>query len=370
MQDFWEGISKGADELPAMQAALQAKGTSLADAFHAYAIGARFERACGGGYAYPYCFEEGPAMVAEAGPPGPVAQISAVGGKWSGQVQDDYALAWIDLPSASSPYDVTLTNTSAGGSLRTTLVCDTGATLRRTPLPAVVGSGQSATATGFDPRGCLTTTAVITNEAQTAPNPASSAARGFTLRTAASAGTPGGAPPETGGTPPPTEAPPPTGPPAPEPGGGSPTGSGPAPDPAGGSAPAPPPQAAPEPAAAEAPFSPVSLLLRRPAPSISHVSLSSRAFAHHAWLRYRVSDTTDVRISVVRWSHRARRYRRLAAWTIRARQGASRVRIGRRLRGRRLVPGKYRVLVGLSELRSPIQSIAFRITVPRARAGR
>src|SRR4051794_2764168 len=72
MQDFWEGISKGTGELPAMQAAFAHKGTTLGAAFHAYAIAARFERPCSNAYSYPYCLEEGPAMVSDAGAPGPV----------------------------------------------------------------------------------------------------------------------------------------------------------------------------------------------------------------------------------------------------------------------------------------------------------
>ena len=64
MQDFWEDISENAatGQLDAFEAAFTPRGTTLAAAFHAYAIAIRFKRDCDTpGYAYPYCFEEGSA---------------------------------------------------------------------------------------------------------------------------------------------------------------------------------------------------------------------------------------------------------------------------------------------------------------------
>jgi hypothetical protein len=52
------------------------RGTTLADAFHAYAIAVRLGRACAGGYAYPYCFEEAPAYIARAPGGAPALQAS------------------------------------------------------------------------------------------------------------------------------------------------------------------------------------------------------------------------------------------------------------------------------------------------------
>ena len=56
MQDFWELTSQNlSNNQAAMGAALAARGTTLADAFHAYAIAAKFNRVCAGGYAHPHC---------------------------------------------------------------------------------------------------------------------------------------------------------------------------------------------------------------------------------------------------------------------------------------------------------------------------
>ena len=69
MQDFWELTSQNAaSNQAALASALDAAGTTLADAFHVYAVAVKFNRACGGGYVYPYCFEEGPGYVSVAGP--------------------------------------------------------------------------------------------------------------------------------------------------------------------------------------------------------------------------------------------------------------------------------------------------------------
>jgi hypothetical protein len=186
MQDFWELTSRNeASNHDAISLALQARGTTLADAFHAYAIAVRFSHACGGGYQYPYCFEESPGYVSAAGGLPPVdAAIASVGGSATSSVEDNYALRWIELPSSSSAYDVTLNNQSSGGRLRGTVACDTGTELRLSPLPGVLVGGQSGTLVAFNPVGCATRILVVTNESQTAPNPASSVSRSFSVNTA------------------------------------------------------------------------------------------------------------------------------------------------------------------------------------------
>ena len=173
MQDTWEAISQSATsiDLNALNAALANKGTTLPDGYHAYAVAVKFNRACGGGYVYPYCLEEGPLYVANAGSTAVQGNISSLGGSFSGSVRDNYALNWVQLPSGAETYNVTLANNSAGGQLRGSVVCDTGAALLVNPLPAVVGSGGSTTFTGFNSSGCLSSVAVITNQAQTAANP-------------------------------------------------------------------------------------------------------------------------------------------------------------------------------------------------------
>jgi hypothetical protein len=191
MQDFWELTSQNAQSNQnAIAAAVDARGTTLADAFHAYAVAVKFNRACGGGYAYPYCFEEAPGYLSVAGPTSVHATVSTVGGSATSSVEDNYALAWVALPSSPGEYNVTLNNSSAGGQLRGTVVCDTGTELRLSPLPDVAGNGDSSTLVGFNPVGCSSRVLVVTNQAQTAANPTSSASRSFSVDTAtASPGT-------------------------------------------------------------------------------------------------------------------------------------------------------------------------------------
>jgi Divergent InlB B-repeat domain len=191
MQDFWELTSKNASSnLDAITSALAARSTTLADAFHAYAIAVKFNKACGGGYVYPYCFEEGPGYVAKKGATTVNATVASVGGSASSSVEDNYALAWVALPSSTSPYNVTLTNTTAG-QLRGTVACDTGTGLQLSPLPNIATAGQTtSTLVGFNPAGCTARVLVVTNQAKTAANPSSSSLRSFSVSTAA-------APPDT-----------------------------------------------------------------------------------------------------------------------------------------------------------------------------
>ena len=186
MQDFWELTSQNAkSNQEAMAAALAARGTTLADAFHAYAVAVKFNRPCGGGYAYPYCFEEGAGYVSIADATVVHATVATAGGSATTSVEDNHALAWVALPSSSSPYNVTLANTSAGGQLRGTVACDTGSGLELSALPTVAASGQSSTLVGFNSAGCAARVLVVTNQSQTAPNPTSSASRSFSVSTAA-----------------------------------------------------------------------------------------------------------------------------------------------------------------------------------------
>ncbi len=189
MQDFWELTSQSSTSnmFTAINTALVNKGTNLADAYHYYAVAVKFNRACGGGYVYPYCLEEGPAYVSAAGATTVHGAIAAVGGSYNGSVADNYALNWISLPASGGPYDVTLQNTSSGGQLRGSVACDTGSALNVYPLPAVVGAGSSSTLLNFDPSGCSSVAAVVTNQSQTAVNPSSCTARSYTLSTAESA---------------------------------------------------------------------------------------------------------------------------------------------------------------------------------------
>ncbi len=189
MQDFWEETSKNTgNNLTAMQTALANRGTTLAAAFHAYAIAVKFNRTCGGGYVYPYCFEEGAGYLTEAGATAVHKSISAVGGSTTNaRVEDNYALNWVSLPSTGGPYDVTLDNTSSGGQLRGTVACDTGSAISLSPLPAIVGAGVGTTLAGFSPSACAgVPILVVTNQAQTAANPTTSSSRTYKVTTTGS----------------------------------------------------------------------------------------------------------------------------------------------------------------------------------------
>ena len=184
MQDFWEETSKTTgDNLSAMQTALVNKGTTLADAYHAYAIAVKFNKTCGGGYVYPYCFKEATGYLSAAGATSVQGSIASAGGSYNGSVADNYALNWINLPTSGGSYTVTLQNTSAGGQLRASVVCDTGSALNVMPLAAVVGAGSSSSLGSFNPSGCSSVVAVITNQSQTANNPTSCTARSYQLST-------------------------------------------------------------------------------------------------------------------------------------------------------------------------------------------
>ncbi len=181
MQDFWELISQnGADDLTALDQALQTAGTNLPDAYHAMAIAAHFLKPCGGGYLLPYCFEEASGYVAVK--PGPAVHrtIAAPGSSVNGSIPNNYALNWVSLPADSGVYDVTLTNNSGSGQFRASLVCDTGSALTITPFPALVGGGQQGQAAAFDSTGCVSAAAIITNQEQAANN-----SDGYSLATSA-----------------------------------------------------------------------------------------------------------------------------------------------------------------------------------------
>jgi hypothetical protein len=184
MQAFWELTSQNlASNLGAMNQALVQRGTSLADVYHHYAVAVKFNRPCQGDYVPPYCLEEGPEYVNAAGPTSVHGTVSSVGGYYAGNVQDNFALNWVRLPENAGAYDVTLRNTSAGGALRGSVVCDTGISLRVQSLVDVVGSGGAATLADINSSGCSSVVMVITNQAMTADNPSSCMARSYQLFT-------------------------------------------------------------------------------------------------------------------------------------------------------------------------------------------
>ena len=153
MQDFWELTSQNAaSNQAALATALAARGTTLADAFHAYAVAVRFNRPCGGGYAYPYCFEEAAGYVSAAGATPVQASIGSVGGKRDRLGGGQLRARLGGIAGELGAYNVTLANTSGGGQLRGTAACDTGSGLSLSPLPAVVASGGPARSWASTPR--------------------------------------------------------------------------------------------------------------------------------------------------------------------------------------------------------------------------
>jgi hypothetical protein len=193
MQDFWEQTARSgsANDLNSMNTALTNRGTTLADAFHAYAIAVKFNKTCGGSFAYPYCFEEATGYVNAAGATTVHGSIGSVGGSYNGSIPDNYAINWVSLPTTGGSYNVTLNNTSAGGQLRGSVICATNSTLTIVSMSQVAGSGQSATANGFNTSGCTSVVAVITNQAQTSANPSSCTSRSYSINTSSSPTPPG-----------------------------------------------------------------------------------------------------------------------------------------------------------------------------------
>jgi len=195
-REFWRAIAKqgvaGRSDGKAMLAALSEavaarSGANLGPAYHAAAVALRFSKACGGGLAYPHCLEEGPQWIATKGPTPTQATVSSVGAAAvTGTVKDDYALNYVALPVGAS-YSLTLRNTATGGMLRSSAICETTGGLRIREFPQVAGAGATSTLTGFDANGCARASAVITNEANTEPNPATSAGRSYELTTVAAA---------------------------------------------------------------------------------------------------------------------------------------------------------------------------------------
>jgi hypothetical protein len=185
VQEFWELTSREtAGNLRALDAALQAQGTTLRNAYHDAAIAIRFSPSCGLGYTAPHCLEEGGAYRNVAGSYGNDQSIQSIGGDAVGTVRDDYAARMIGLPKVGGSYDVTLSNNDGGGQLRGSVVCDTGTSLEIDALSQVAAAGETASLSGFDPTGCNAVSLVITNQHQHGANPSGAKARDFSVDTA------------------------------------------------------------------------------------------------------------------------------------------------------------------------------------------
>jgi hypothetical protein len=181
-QRFWVQISKNASSmLVAMDRALGAKGTTLANEFHRAAVALKFNRPCGSGYRRAVCLEEGSGYVGAAGATPVHRSIPSAPGRATGKIADNYSVQWVRVPSSGPAFRVVLRNRSGGGRLRATMACDTGEEIRRTRLSRVAGPGQSARVPRFRPGPCAQAVVVITNQKRTAANPATSASRDYSL---------------------------------------------------------------------------------------------------------------------------------------------------------------------------------------------
>lgn len=186
MQDFWEitGRNESENDLDALGQALVARGTTLADTFHEYAIAARFVKRCREGYAYPYCFEEADDYVDAAGVPRPHKVIEEPGGTAQGAIPDNFSMQWVKLPVGST-YGVTVTNASAGGEIRGSLACDDGSGIAVQPFAALLTGGQTEIVASFDATACRSAFVVLTNQQVTAPGAEGSIRRAYTVVTTA-----------------------------------------------------------------------------------------------------------------------------------------------------------------------------------------
>lgn len=184
MQAFWELTSQNqAGNLNALNRAFEERGTSLANVYHQYAIAVKYNRPCQHQYNSHYCLEEGPDYVAAAGLTNVHGVINSIGGSYSGAVQDNFSLNWVQLPENAGVFDVTLRNTSTGGALRSSVVCDTGNTLRVQSMDRILAAGDTSTLPDFDSTGCSNAVLVITNQAMTADNPSSCISRSYQVLT-------------------------------------------------------------------------------------------------------------------------------------------------------------------------------------------
>lgn len=175
IQDIWRGIAAGKWGVVAFNDALAAKtsGATLADTFHKFAIASRFLMSCP--HSDPYCYEEANGYFSAAGGPANTGSIGAIPGSYNGSILDNYAINWVGLPTSGGPYNVTLSNTAAGGQLRASVVADpngdgTG-TLDVQALPTVVNAGESRSLCYSPPGAPDSVVAVITNQAQSASDP-------------------------------------------------------------------------------------------------------------------------------------------------------------------------------------------------------
>jgi hypothetical protein len=184
MQRFWELTSRNAaSNLTALRKAILPEGTSLKAAFHAYAIAVKFNRRCTAKITYPHCLEEGPGYVQAAGQTKVHGKVQKVGGLFRGELPDNYSINWVQTPEHAGKYRVRVANTSRGGRLRASVVCQKVGDLVVTQISKGVGPGGASKWVEVASGGCQRVIVVITNHAQTSSNPQESQDRTYKVRT-------------------------------------------------------------------------------------------------------------------------------------------------------------------------------------------
>jgi hypothetical protein len=189
-QDMMTVLSqKQGGRLTALNQGFVNKGSTLGDAFHAAAITLRYTKACGGGYAYPYCFGEaqsyiGRAGIAEISGSKPVnGRIDVIGQSFSGSIQNHFTMNWVDLPVSTTPYPVVLQNTSNTGIMKMSVVCDTGNSLTVTDSTQLAGAKGYAVINEINTANCKQVSAIITNRQVISEAPRTCQSDTYILRT-------------------------------------------------------------------------------------------------------------------------------------------------------------------------------------------
>ena len=212
IQDLTEIVAQhgvnanGKLQMGALAQAIANKGNTLSQMFHAYGVASKFLVGCGSA-SLPLCYADGAAYRSVVGSvPAVHGTIGAVGNTFSGSIDDEFAVNWIQLPAATGDLSITITNNapSGQGRLNATAIClgPGGVLMEASGLPAATtapapGSFFPQLATGItggnnavigpyqystqcqNPR-----ILVVTNDATGGLNPSSVASRPYTVQVA------------------------------------------------------------------------------------------------------------------------------------------------------------------------------------------
>jgi hypothetical protein len=110
-------------------------------------------------------------------------KVQKVGGRFQGELPDNYSINWVQIPQHAGKYRVRVANTSHGGRLRASVVCQKEGDLVVTRISKGVGPGGASKWFAVASGGCQRVIVVITNHAQTSSNPPESQDRTYKVRT-------------------------------------------------------------------------------------------------------------------------------------------------------------------------------------------